>query len=346
MCSSDLACAVFASLGVWLWNDYHTYEGTLGDRGSKMDPDDELIVRRLSPLWPLEIKTGFPRALLKISGVDWDEFDVPSALTDWTPVAIRLTKPARDRYELATQLDQDKVVGSGASPDDARQLSIPVDALECPDIGYYWAADGKVFRFVIETLRFGNPKARSNAAVALGSLGADLPAERIGEVTTALLAALKDADSDVQESAASALGALAGRIGEVQSAVVVSSLAIAVAPKDDSSGPEGEAFRSAIRMVATRMQKAAPDSLIQDLIDHDSRKRILAVHALARRTLKPLQIRQLRDLRDDQQRRPWVRMSALDTLMEIEREKVAVARDEYEAEEKVKESSKPPSDGD
>ena len=108
---------------------------------------------------------------------------------------------------------------------------------------------------------------------------------------------------------------------------MVTSLAIAVAPIDDSGTAEREVFLSAIRMMASKIEKAAPDSLIQDLIDHDSRKRILAVHALARRTLNTPQIQQIRDLRDDQQRRPWVRMSALDTLMEIEREKVAVAND-------------------
>ena len=68
------------------------------------------------------------------------------------------------------------------------------------------------------------------------------------------------------------------------------------------------------------------DSMIQNLKHHDSRLRKLAEHVLAIRKLNPQQEKRIRDLRDDSEHRPWVRMAALNTLMEIEREKHAALK--------------------
>ena len=68
-------------------------------------------------------------------------------------------------------------------------------------------------------------------------------------------------------------------------------------------------------------------SLIQDLESDFSREREVAIHTLARRSLPPEELEKVRALRDDPKGRPWVRMAALDTLMEIEREKDAQARE-------------------
>ncbi len=64
---------------------------------------------------------------------------------------------------------------------------------------------------------------------------------------------------------------------------------------------------------------------------------------LARRTLTSDQLPKIRRLRDDPEGRPWVRMAALDTLMEIEREKDAFARDKKVAEEKARNPKPTPS---
>jgi hypothetical protein len=63
-----------------------------------------------------------------------------------------------------------------------------------------------------------------------------------------------------------------------------------------------------------------------------------------RGNLKEPEEKRIRDLRDDPDRRPWVRMAALDTLMEIEREKDTQARENKEAEEKAKKGKTSPSE--
>lgn len=64
-----------------------------------------------------------------------------------------------------------------------------------------------------------------------------------------------------------------------------------------------------------------------------------AVHTLARRTLSAPQVQRIRVLRDDPEHRPWVRMAALDALMEIEREKYTQALEKEEAAKKKKQPS-------
>ena len=312
-----------------------------------------------------------------MGGVPWDSFDVPNGLSDWSAVAIRLAKPARDRYELATQLDP---YGDRGGMGEGRESSTAsVGAISCPDIGYYASADEKVIRFVRVTLSRGNLEAKRSAASALGALGARLPGERVGEFTSALLAGLKDSDSVVQSSAASALGALGERlpgdtVGEVtiallaalkdsnssvlsfaasdvqrsaayapgalggrlqgaQAELVIFQLSVVLLGASQSPQSYGElserpAVINSIRRLTADRAEPATESLIQYLEGADSWKRILAVQTLPRRALDPQQEKRLRELRDDRQGRPWVRMAALDTLMEIERERVMKLEDE------------------
>jgi hypothetical protein len=76
-----------------------------------------------------------------------------------------------------------------------------------------------------------------------------------------------------------------------------------------------------------RYSRRATDELLKALEDDDAKERTLAVNVLPRRDLSPDQLGRIRTLRDDPKHRPWVRMAALDTLAEIEREKEAQARE-------------------
>ena len=71
--------------------------------------------------------------------------------------------------------------------------------------------------------------------------------------------------------------------------------------------------------------------LLNNLEHLDSRERLLAIFTLPRRKLADPELAQIRRLRDDPRHRPWVRMAALETLVEIAREAEAKARDKEEA---------------
>jgi HEAT repeat protein len=226
-----IASAVLAATGFWLWYDYHTYVGVLGAKAHLPQPEDQLVVQRPSRLWPLRIETGYPRELLQMGGVPWDRFEVPNALADWSAVAIRLADPARERYELATQLDEFAPNTRIAGKTNLNVAS--VNALANADIGYYEAADEKVLEFVLSVLANGNADAKRSAARGLGNLSATASLERVKATVPALLASLKDEDTLVKSSALEALGRLGQRVPEGSLGEVTACLLAAL--KDPSS---------------------------------------------------------------------------------------------------------------
>ena len=181
--------------------------------------------------------------------------------------------------------------------------------------------------FVFSALSNGNDNARSTLYQAV----AVVSAERAGAFVDALLAALKDSDSDVQFYAASALG----RLGEHLPAESLPNIASFLATEFLSAERRAAVYEG-LRQLTRRYSQETNAELLAALEDHDSRRRTLAVHVLPRRKLEAEELEKIRSLRDDPRRRPWVRLAGLETLVEIERERFTV-REEKRRESEAKE---------
>jgi HEAT repeat protein len=178
---------------------------------------------------------------------------------------------------------------------------------------------------LVGTLKSGHP----NAAEALASLWTIVPQDRQPTVIEALLAQLNAKNSNYNDQAASALAHIeAGRI----SAPSV-FLELDTRPHlERFEGPEG-AF-PALHELGSAKWPQSDGELLKELENDDSRWRVFALHVLARREpLSPGTLAQIRALRDDPRGRPWVKLAALNCLVEMESEKRARER---EAEEKKK----------
>ena len=177
----------------------------------------------------------------------------------------------------------------------------------------------------------------SAAASALGGLGEKLAGEQVGAFTDALLVAIKDNNAAVKRAAASALGAFAKRMESAKRRECVQALVHAARQqmKEGRLSILKEAVPVACLASLRKLTvvDSVPDTrlLLQHLEHLDSRARLFAIFTLPRRKLEPADLGQIRRLRDDLQHRPWVRVAALETLVEIAREAEAVARDKEEA---------------
>ena len=165
----------------------------------------------------------------------------------------------------------------------------------------------------------------------------------MGAVTDALLAALQDNDSYVKHAAAEAMGSVARRMESAKRAECVRALIRAARQPvlegrfSRSDKELSDACHASLRKLTA--VDSAPETrvLLKNLEHLDSRERRLAIYTLPRRKLADPELAQIRRLRDDPEHRPWVRLAALETLVEIAREADAVARDKQAFKKAVEE---------
>ena len=319
-------------ISTWVWIQYHTYTAEIG---GKVRPDELVITRQLKYGAPLMVSTGFTRDLLLAGGVTNFGFAVPNATADWGTLENHLHPFAKARLQFATRLD-----GIAGANDEALAklaASVSWEAVTHPDISLFAAVDPNVFDYAFAMLHIGDPFSKSTAAAALGRLGEQLPGARVGAVTDALLAAFKDSDFVVASTAAAALGRLGKRIDSVRRPGCIRALVLtARQPARETRFPDsGDKLPNACHASLRKLTAvdSAPETgvLLENLAHLDSRERLLAIFTLSRRVLAPAELEQIRRLRNDPEHRPWVRMAALETLVEIAREAEAVARDKEEA---------------
>lgn len=181
------------------------------------------------------------------------------------------------------------------------------------------------------------------AADALGHFADEWPPDRVGLIGDSLLAALKGGDADIELAAVEAFGKFAKRFGPAQRAQCFLALVERVRrqPHKGESSDNDQRLRAAcynsLRKLTAVDSEPETRVLLKNLEHLDSRERLLAIYTLPRRTLAPAELEQIRRLRNDPQNRPWVRMAALETLVEIAREEQAVAAEK----EKTKQKPKP-----
>lgn len=165
---------------------------------------------------------------------------------------------------------------------------------------------------------------KGSIVAALGNLGEGLPQDSIASVIDALRLALKDRDSEIKGAAAEALAVTAARAASNGAPSVFLDLDLLWTSETeaDLGGTEKSQVLRALRTLTSANWKQSDLDLVRCLESDDSRWRLFALHVLARREqIAPEARDQILVWRDDPHGRPWVKLTALRCLVEIEREK-------------------------
>ena len=179
-----------------------------------------------------------------------------------------------------------------------------------------------VVRGLVDKLR--DAVVKGSVVAALSNLGEDLPQDSIARVIDALLVALKDRDSEIRGPAAEALAITAARDASNGAPSVFLDLDLLWTSETEAhlGGAEKAQLHRAIRRLASAKWKQSDMDLVRCLESDDSRWRLFALHVLARKErIAPEARDQILAWRDDPDGRPWVKLTALRCLVEIEREK-------------------------
>ncbi len=246
-------------ISTWVWIQYHTYTAEIG---CKDRPDELVITRQLKYGAPLSVSTGFTRDLLLAGGVTNFGFAVPQAVADWSTLESHLHPLAKARLQLATRLDAIAPAVAKSNTEELARVATAVsqDVIRHPDISLLAAADPNAFDYVVSLLRIGDPATKRAAAEALGNLGRQVPRERLGAVTDALLAALTDNNSDVNDAAATALGGIGKQVPRERLGAVTDALLAALIVKDSK-------YKRAHAVALGRLGEELPRERIGPLTD-------------------------------------------------------------------------------
>lgn len=306
--------------------------GKLGENNDRVTDGIAVLVEHGSPA----VLRNLKEALRKLSRMDQAVSEgLLALLTDSSAVARRSAAEALGRLGRTDTTVLDSLVARLKDP------ASPVRLSATEALGRLRLPEPRVVDSLLGVMQNSDAYLQKRAASALGELGK--PDDR---VITALLANLEDTDSLVQESSAEALGKLHRADESVTKGLVAClnnknaspSVRKAVTKALTDLGAAGrpvlDGLAALLKDGNQDIQRSASDALgklgqqrsdwtderLIEILQHDvlnSHRRTAGLVLAHRPNLKTQSLEKIRSLRHDQ--RPWVRMAAWDTLLEIQR---------------------------